>query len=371
MGLLANIKLTEEQEKEFVQKLDAWKAEEVKNLKVDLESKYKAKLEEAENVIQSLRKESESNVRKTRITENGDLDFTKEEAEIMDKKLTEWKEKLQEETEEQLGDKFMDVYKQGEEKMKQTYSDKFIKTLKNIYEEVEAAVKEKLLESAEFKAFAEMKKVVAPFIVEGEYKDTIVEDIGKYKEIIGEQKQKLEDIKIKAKLDQLTAKMPAAIKEEFINNIGEIKTEDELVEKFQKHVSLMKKVRDTLVEEIGSTDDSAEAGALKEEDEKAEGEEAAAEGEEAKAEDEEAAAEGEAKAEGEEAKAEGDEENAVEGQSNEEITEDIDSKKPAEEGKKEESTEDDIDYEILSEEFKRPEEKSEGLRRLQELAGLV
>lgn len=364
MGLLADIKLTEEQEKAVVAQLNAWKETERSNI----EKKYKTKLQETEDIIQGLREEAKEGVRKSRINEDGQLNFTDEEAEIMNKSLTEWQEKIQEETEDALGDKFMEVYKQGEDKLKKSYSEKFIKTLKTIYEEVEVAVREKLMESAEFKTFKELKKLVAPHIVEGEYKDTIVEDINKYKEIIMEQKQKLEDIKIKSKLDQLTSKMPKAIKEDFINNLGEIKTEDELVEKFEKHVRLMKKVRDTLVEEMQTTSEGEDV----EDDNLTEDKEA--EGSEEAKTKEEPKGKGKLTEEKKPEEKPAEKKPAPKPAGNKAIAEDVASKSQKKKSSEEDnakSADDDIDYEILSEEFKRPEEKEDGIRRMQELAGLV
>ena len=117
MGLLANIQLTEDQEKEFVTKFDTWKKEERSKIESEFKGQFENKLNEAENVIQKLR----SDKKKTRITESGELDFTDEESVILKKQLTEWKEKIQEKTEEALGDRFLDVYKKGEDKLKKNY----------------------------------------------------------------------------------------------------------------------------------------------------------------------------------------------------------------------------------------------------------
>ena len=88
VSLLKDINLTETQEKEFEQRLEAWKNE--------VEANAKAKFE---NEIKTLKESVESN---SKITEDGDLDLNEEESEILKKKLVEWKEKIKTQTEEEL-----------------------------------------------------------------------------------------------------------------------------------------------------------------------------------------------------------------------------------------------------------------------------
>ena len=348
MSLLKNIKLTEEQEKDFLAKLDEWKKTESEKIK--------------EEVSKELEKRYGESSAKSRITEDGDIDFTEEETEIMNKRLTEWKEKIQEETEDALGDKFYEVFKNSEESLKKQYSEKFIKTMKEMYTEIEEGVRAKLLESSEFKAFAELKKVVAPFIIEGEYKDTVMEDISKLKKIISEQKdvidetkQKAEHDKIKSKLDQLTEGMPAKIKEQFIANLGSYKTENELIEAFQANVKLVKQVKEQVINELKGSDVT--------DDEKKE----LKEGEEAPAEETPAEEKPAEETPAEETPAEEAPE-STEAPSEEKVEESTEAPASSDENIIAESS--DIDYEILSEDFKREEKKSDNLNRLRELAGV-
>lgn len=338
MSLLKDINLNETQEKEVAERLEAWK----KNVEESIKAKY-------ENEIKTL-KESVGNKSTSKITEDGDLDLNEEESEILKKKLVEWKEKIKNQTEEELGDKFYEAFTAQKKKMSQAYSDKFIKTIKEMYEEIETATKEKIMESAEFKAFLELKKIVAPFIIEGEYTDTVLEDTKKLKGIIEEQAQKLENIKIKSKLDQLTEGMPEKIKADFIESLGSFKTEDELIEKFTKHMKLVKNVKETLVTEMASqTKQNSKVEALDES--------------------------GDVK--------DTDEQLQDEVEQPEAVTEAVKTKTPAPKkaGVKvetpkvlaesvEEDLEEKIDYQILSEEFKREVKKPDTLTRMRELAGL-
>lgn len=345
MSLLKDVKLTENQEKEFNKRLDTWKTEAENNIKANYEEELKSLKEQLEKVKGS------------RITEEGDLELSDDEAAVLKKQLVEWKEQIKTQTEDELGDKFYEAFNAQKKKLGKVYSDKFIKTIKEMYEEIEGATKEKIMESAEFKAFQELKKTIAPFIIEGEYSDTVLEDTNKLKGIIEEQKQKLEDIKIKSKLDQLTEGMPDKIKADFIESLGNYKTEDELIEKFQKHMKLVKNVKETIVTEMAvETEPNVEAldksGNVKDEDEQLQEEVEQPEAEE----DEAASEEGETK-----------EETSTEEEPKEEpIKEDATPKAES----AEEDLEDKIDYDILTEEFKREEKKPDALKRLRELAGL-
>jgi hypothetical protein len=329
MSLLKDINLTEEQQKEFTAKLDSWKEEQTKAVKESLEKEY---------------------ANKSRITEDGDLDLTEEEAKIFKDKLLAYKEKVLEEAEEKIGDNFYKVFKQGEAKLKKEYSDKFVKTVKEMYEEIETKVREKLMETSEFKAFNEIKKNIAPFIVEGEYKDTVLEDTKELKKVIKEQSEKLEAIKIKSKLDQLTEGMPANIKEQFISTLGPVKTENELIEAFQKNIKLVKQVKEQIINELN---ESAKVT------EKEEAKKVTPPSEPTK-----------------EVKSE-----EIELTPRKVITEETAPEKK--QVKKEEpqkrfskpavedfGAESKVDYDILSENFKREEKKPEHLQRLRQLAGL-
>jgi hypothetical protein len=239
VSLLKDIKLTEEQAKEVEISLEAWR----KETAAAMESEFKAKLEE-----------SAKNSDKSRVTADGaDLELKEDEAAVLQKKLVEWKEKISEEAEEKLGEKFFNIYKKGESKLRKEYSDKFVTTLKEMYTEVETKVREKLVESTEFKAFSEMKKLMAPFIVEGSLGNTVVEDVAKLKTVIKEQAEKIESVKIKSKLDQLTEGMPDSLKEQFISNLGSIKNENELIEAFHRNVKLIKQVKDQIINELNES----------------------------------------------------------------------------------------------------------------------
>jgi hypothetical protein len=343
VSLLENIKLNEQEQKEFTARLEEWQKTEKEKMKADFEKQLK----EANDKIVTLEKGS-----KSRITEDGDLDFDEKETEIMKKKLATWREEIATEVENQLGDKFFEAFTQGEEKLKKSYTDKFISTVKDIYEQIETATREKLQESSEFKAFAELKKLIAPFIVEGQYSDTVVEDVKKLKGIISEQAQKLEDVKIKTKLDQLTEGMPKAIKEDFIASLGEFKTEDELIEKFQRNIKLIKNVKEQIFHEMEDTSKKNDVEKSKVEVEP-----------KAKPSDAEEKAK-KAISESEELKKEASK-----------ILEKVEKKEEKKEVKKTaeedlEQLKEDVDYEILSQDFKRKEEKPKNLERMQYLAGL-
>jgi hypothetical protein len=328
VSLLQNIKLSEAEETEFNQRLSEWRENTKAEIKSELEKQFKDK--------------------GSRITEDGDLDLTEEESAILKAQLVEWKEKIKEETEESLGDKFYQAYKKGEDKLKKSYSEKFIKTLKEMYEEVEVSVREKLQESSEFKAFTAIKKSIAPFIIEGEYSDSVLEDTTKLKAIIKEQSQKLEDIKIKTKLDQLTEGMPADFKNDFIESLGAFSTEDELIEKFQKQINLVKNVKSTVISEMEDVQKISKVETVKEPEVKETP---------APIKEEEVIAPKvvtpEAKPKTEAPKAP---EKKVIVESAPIVEEDL---------------EDKIDYDVLTEEFKRKEKKHDSLQRMRELAGLI
>jgi len=330
VSLLQNINLSEEEEKEFNERLGEWQ----KETEATIEAKYADKIKKLEEGGAP------------RITEDGDLDLSDDESEILKVRLVEWKEKIKEETEDSLGDKFYEAYKKGEDKLKKSYSEKFISTLKEMYEEVETSVREKLQESAEFKAFYEIKKSIAPFIVEGKYTDTVLEDVDKLKGIIGEQKQKLENIKIKSKLDQLTEGMPGDFKSDFIETLGAFTTEDELIEKFQKQIKLVKNVKTTVINEMEEVQPVIPKVETPEETVIAE---------------KVATKKKEKKVVTPEPKAPLKEEAEV-------VPETPVITKPA---IVEEDLEDKIDYEVLTEEFKRVEKKPDSLKRMRELAGLI
>jgi hypothetical protein len=361
VSLLDDIKLNEEQKAAVIEEMDKWKEAETKRISEEITSGTKEKLEEVKEKVNKLGNPS-------RIVENEDgskdLDFNEEEKVILEEKLSKWKENIFEEAEESLGEKFGKVYKDGESKMKKDYSERFTNTLKEMAIEIEKNSKEQLLETAEFKTFNEFKKLIAPYIVEGEYSDTMVEDNNKLKAIIKEQAQVIEDTKIKKKLDQLTDGMPVELKEKFISNLGKVNTEDELIESFQKNLDLVKLVKDQVVTELDASHDTKSDETVSSPEvnpeEKVISEDAKPEDNvEAKKEEapvkEAASKKAEPKSEKESIKEKilAEEASVKEKVSDEEF-----------------STESNLDYEVLSEDFKREEEKSDGLSRMLELAGV-
>ena len=142
--------------------------------------------------------------------------------------------------------------------------------------------------------------------------------------------------------------MPKAIRENFVETLGDFKTEDELIEAYQKQIKLMKNVKETLLTELNESQDDVATDT------------------EPKGEEKEVIAEN---AKTDESKPE--EKVAEKSSEKKSLKEDKEEKKAAPKKSEEsKSPVEKVDYDILSEDFKRKEEKESGMSRLRYLAGL-
>jgi len=233
-GLLGDIILTEEQEKELVSKIDSLVSMKIEDIKKDYETK-----------IATLKESS------SKITEDGkDLILSDDEQEVLQEKLVEWKEKIEDELESSLQSDYSSKLTEEVNKIKADASKRVISIVKDLYEEIEDSVREKLLESDEFQMLSKVKEVVAPAFVEGEYTNSVMNDVKELKKVIKEQAEYIINFKKKSKLEQLTATLPESIKPHFVSILSEAKDEDQMVEIFQQNIKLLKDVKTTLTNEL-------------------------------------------------------------------------------------------------------------------------
>lgn len=172
---LRNIELTEEQQKELKEKLDAWKLSERKKIEAALTEKY-------EQMEAELREETE------------------------------------------------DTIEEIKENMKKVYTKRFMNAIKEMYEEIRAQVVVESMHSPEQKAFESVKSAVYPFINEStanRHKDEFNKLVEMYESAVEE----LELLKGKVKKAKLMESLSPEVRKVVDKLLGEGR-EEEIVEKF-------------------------------------------------------------------------------------------------------------------------------------------
>lgn len=172
---LKDLKLTESDQSELKDKLDAWKAAERKKIEDDLTDKY-------------------------------------------------------DQMEAQLKDEYETLVEEIKDNMKKVYTQRFTKALKEMYEEIKSSVMVESLHSPEVKALEEVKSVVYPLINEPtarRHRDEFAKLAGMYESLVKE----YELLKGANKKATLIGSLDPEVKKVFDKMIGE-GTEVEVVEKF-------------------------------------------------------------------------------------------------------------------------------------------
>jgi len=172
---LKDIKLTEVQQKELKDKLDAWKAAERKKIEEELTERY-------EQMEAELKEESENIVEEVKAN------------------------------------------------MQKVYSKRFTKALKEMYKEIKAEVMVESMQGPEAKALEEVKAVVYPLINESTAKRH-ANEFQKLAEMYNSLIESHETLKGSLKKEQLLASLSEGTRTVVSKMIGE-GTEEEIVEKF-------------------------------------------------------------------------------------------------------------------------------------------
>jgi hypothetical protein len=175
MSLLADIKLTDEQQIALKEKLDAWKLNEKKKLETELTEKY----------------------------------------EIM---------------ESNLKDEYEDLVSNVKDNMKKVYTKRFTKALGEMYTEIKAQVIMEHLDSPEVKALEEMKTIIYPLINEStarRHRD----EFAKLAEMYQDATHDLAKLRGEVKKARLVESLTPETRKVVTKLLGE-GTEEEIVEKF-------------------------------------------------------------------------------------------------------------------------------------------
>jgi hypothetical protein len=175
MSLLADIKLTDEQQIALKEKLDAWKLNEKKKLETELTEKY----------------------------------------EIM---------------ESNLKDEYEDLVSNVKDNMKKVYTKRFTKALGEMYTEIKAQVIMEHLDSPEVKALEEMKTIIYPLINEStarRHRD----EFAKLAEMYQDATHDLSKLRGEVKKAKLVESLTPETRKVVTKLLGE-GTEEEIVEKF-------------------------------------------------------------------------------------------------------------------------------------------
>lgn len=175
MGLLAEVKLTDEQQNAFKKKLDAWKMNERKKVEKELTEKY----------------------------------------ELM---------------EAQVKDEYEDLVAEIKENMKKVYTKRFTQALKEMYEEIRAEVKVEQMNSSEYKALEEVKAVIYPFINESTAKRHRNE-FSKLAEMYEDTLEELDTLKGEIKKAKLVESLSPDVRKVVTKLLGE-GNEEEIVNRF-------------------------------------------------------------------------------------------------------------------------------------------
>jgi HEAT repeat protein len=189
MSLLADIKLTDEQQVALKEKLDAWKINEKKKLETELTEKY----------------------------------------EIM---------------ESNLKDEYEDLVSNVKDNMKKVYTKRFTKALGEMYKEIKAQVIVEHLDSPEVKALEEMKTIIYPLINEStakRHRDEFKKLAEMYQDAVGN----LDKLKGEVKKGKLVEALSPEVRKVVTKLLGE-GNEEEIVEKFAT-------IKQALKEEVNLT----------------------------------------------------------------------------------------------------------------------
>lgn len=179
---LKNIKLSEADQRELKDKLDAWRLQEKKKMQKELTEKY----------------------------------------EQMEAQLKEEYAEAKEEYEE--------LVEEIKENMKKVYTQKFTRALKEMYEEIKAEVMVEHTNSAEVKALEEVKAVVYPLLNESTAKRH-KNEFKKLAEMYSKTLEDLEHLKGENKKARLLESLSPEVRKVVTKLLGE-GTEQEIVEKF-------------------------------------------------------------------------------------------------------------------------------------------
>lgn len=143
------------------------------------------------------------------------------------------------------------AFDKAKEELIVEHTENMAKALEDLFEDVEVRAKQDILESAEFKALNEIKKVVAPMIAEGD-KKSLLEEIETLKAEKTKMVQEQEELERKKVIETLLEDFPAVHAKTVRVFVEKAETVDEVYDRFNAIVEMLQNELDDSVEEINS-----------------------------------------------------------------------------------------------------------------------
>jgi len=188
------------------------------------------------------------------------VELTEEQAESFVTQLSEWKSKVeensekkieifQEEVEQKSEEKYSALFESAQEKLQEVYANRLDEATKELYNVIKERTEKDIKSTEEYKLLEKVKNMVAPFIVESGVRESVIEA---EKEKASLQLE-IDRLQAERKLENLMKDLPENVQNEMKDIIGEIVNEEQVVEEFNKAVKLMKLTKEEL--EAETTDD--------------------------------------------------------------------------------------------------------------------